>query len=64
MHYTELKQKSADELKKVLVDTREALRKARFSVSQKQLKNVRSMRDSKKCIARVLTIMKNMAPRT
>ncbi|MBI4281545.1 50S ribosomal protein L29 [Candidatus Uhrbacteria bacterium] len=55
MEYSAVKEKSDEELQRILAETREALRKARFSASQKQLKNVRVIREHKKTIARIRT---------
>lgn len=58
MELKELKTKSIKELHKLLAQNREKFRSARFSVKAKQLKNIRSIRDTKKQIARILTIVK------
>lgn len=55
MKYAEVKQKTKAEAHTLIAESREALRKARFSVGQKQLKNVRTIRTLKKTIARALT---------
>ena len=54
MKFTELPI-AKDALQRLLEETREALRKARFSVSQKQLKNIRIIRTQRKTLARILT---------
>ncbi len=58
MKYAELKVKTSEELTSLLRETRNVLQKARFSVHQKQLKNVRLMREYKKTIAKILTKMR------
>ena len=58
MKYAELKKQSAHDLQRLLAETRESLRKACFSVSQKQLKNVRTIRVLKKTIAQIATHLK------
>ena len=57
MKISELKQKSADELKKILQDNRENLRQLNFDLASGKVKNVRSVRKTKKDIARILTIL-------
>lgn len=58
MKYKELKEKSPVELKSLLKLSREKLRDLRFRVASKQLKNVREVREEKKTIARILTLLK------
>lgn len=53
----ELKNKSLPELQKNLVDYRERLRKLRFDLAQGKVKNIREIKDIKKIIARILTII-------
>jgi len=54
----ELKQKSKEELQKTLEDDREKLRQLRFDLSAGKVKNVREIRNIKKEIARILTLLK------
>ncbi len=54
----ELKQKSKEELQKTLEDDREKLRQLRFDLSAGKVKNVREIRNVKKEIARILTLLK------
>ena len=58
MKIKELREKNSEELKKQLAEKREAVRKLRFEISAKQTKNVREIRNSKKDIAKILTILK------
>ena len=58
MKIKELREKNTEELKKLLADKRETLRKLRFDVSSKQIKNVRELRNTKKDIARILTLIR------
>lgn len=55
MDSQELKNKSASELQTLLSVEQEKLRDLRFKDSNKQLKNVREIRNVKKLIARVFT---------
>ena len=58
MKINELKQKSKEELQKTLEDDREKLRQLRFDLSAGKVKNVREIRNVKKEIARILTLLK------
>ena len=55
MKIGELKQKPAEELKKLLQDNRESLRQLKFDLASGKVKNVREIRKIKKDIARILT---------
>lgn len=57
MKANELRGKSEAELRKLLAETRERLRATRFSVSTSQESHVRMIRDDKKTIARILTLI-------
>ncbi len=57
MDFKELKTKSVLELNKLLPEYREKIRDLRFSVSAKQLKNIRELRMAKKIVARILTLL-------
>ncbi|MBL7022164.1 50S ribosomal protein L29 [Patescibacteria group bacterium] len=46
------------DLHKMLATKREQVRDMRFSVSNKQLKNIRDIRKARKEIAQVLTVLK------
>ncbi len=58
MNLTELRQKSKEELQKILGDSREKLRQLRFNLSAGKVKNVREIRSLKKEIAQILTLLK------
>jgi ribosomal protein L29 len=53
----ELKNKPSAELQKDLGDYREKLRKLKFDLAQGKVKNSREIRDIKKTIARILTLI-------
>jgi large subunit ribosomal protein L29 len=53
----ELREKNKEELKKLLIEKKETVRKLRFDVASKQIKNVRDLRNSKKEVARILTLI-------
>lgn len=57
MDFKEITTKSEDELKKLLEDSRDKERELRFKDSNHQLKNVREIRNLKKSIARILTLL-------
>ncbi|MDI6591658.1 MAG: 50S ribosomal protein L29 [Patescibacteria group bacterium] len=58
MKIRELRQKSKPELQKMLQDWREKLRKLRFDLASGKVKNVREIREVKKDIARILTLLR------
>ena len=51
--------KSEAELNKLLDDSREKVRELSFKDSNKQLKNVREIRSTKKLVAQILTLLNN-----
>lgn len=53
----DLKLKNKVELQKILAVNREKFRDLKFKASQNQLKNVREIRQIKKKIARILSLM-------
>lgn len=57
MKFKELKESTIDTLQKMLKSEREKARALRFSINSRQEKNVRNARDSKKTIAKILTIL-------
>lgn len=60
MKITELRQKTKSELQKLLQDLQEKLRQLRFNLASGKIKNVREIREIKKDIARVLTLLKSV----
>jgi large subunit ribosomal protein L29 len=58
MEIKELIQLPKEELKKKVEDSREKLRQMRFDLSAGKVKNVREIRQIKKEIARIMTILK------
>ena len=57
MKMKELKDKTQESLEKLLQEKREKLRQLRFELSQDKLKNVSEIKNIKKNIARILTII-------
>ncbi len=59
MKIKELKDKNTVELKKLLAEKHEAVRKFRFDNSTKQVKDKRQVRKDKRDIAKILTLLNN-----
>lgn len=57
MKISDIKEKSKGELEKILGDKGEELRKSRFDMVSKQSKNTRLIRNLRKDIARILTLI-------
>ncbi len=57
MKLSELKDKKIEDLKHLLVDSSVKLQDLNFKVANNQLKNVRELRQVKKLIARINTII-------
>ena len=57
MKFNELKVKSIAELQKLLAQSREEMRAARFRASKNELKNIKLIRAIRERIARILTIL-------
>ncbi|MDO8667614.1 MAG: 50S ribosomal protein L29 [bacterium] len=57
MEFKELKLKTEKELKQFLNEFRDKLRDLRFKDANKQLKDIREIREIKKTIAKVLTLL-------
>lgn len=58
MKIKELKQKTEKELIDLLIQNQDKLGKLRFDLASKKLKNVREIRDLRKTIAQILTLIK------
>ena len=58
MKAEELRKKSKLQLQKLLKEKRERLRQLRFDLTAKKLKNYREIRQIKKDIARILTVLR------
>ncbi|MEK7519447.1 MAG: 50S ribosomal protein L29 [Patescibacteria group bacterium] len=58
MKISALRKKSKEELQKTIQEDREHLRVLRFNLNSAKLKNVREIRNIKKEIARILTLLK------
>jgi len=57
MKVSEIKQKSKKELQRLLRNDQDKLRQLRFNLASGKVKNVREIRQIKKDIARILTIL-------
>lgn len=57
MDFKELKNKSENELHRLLADLRNAIRELRFKDAAKQLKNVREIREKRLSVAHILTLL-------
>jgi len=57
MKIKELRGKNTEELKKLLAEKREGVRKLRFDVATKQVKNTRQIRNDKRDISRIETLI-------
>lgn len=57
MKTKELREKNTEELKKLLAEKQEAVRKLRFDVASKQIKNNRELRGNRKDIAKIMTLI-------
>jgi len=53
----ELRGRNIEELKKLLAEKRESVRKLRFDVATKQVKNTRQIRNDKRDISRIETLI-------
>lgn len=53
----ELREKNKEELKKLLAEKEEIVRKLRFEIASKQIKNVKDLKNNRKEIARILTLI-------
>jgi ribosomal protein L29 len=64
MDIKELKQKSDRELDVFLNESREKLRKLKFNLAEKKLKNVGQISENRKIIARILTLLRQRAAKS
>ena len=64
MKNTELRKKDVTSLKKSVQELVKKLSDLRFKFSANQLKNVKEIHNTKKEIATILTIIKEMTPKT
>ncbi|TFG35609.1 MAG: 50S ribosomal protein L29 [Parcubacteria group bacterium] len=60
MKIAELRQKTKSEMEILLNDDREKLRQLYFDLSAGKVKNVREVRKTKKEIAQILTLIRNI----
>lgn len=58
MKLIELRQKSKEALQRLLEDDKDKLRQLRFNLAAGKVKNVKGIRNTKKEIARILTLIK------
>lgn len=58
MDYKDIQPKTDAELRQILGEHQERLRRLRFSASERQLKNVREIRTEKRVIARIETALR------
>ena len=61
MELKELRKKNEKDLHKLLAEYREKLRVLRFKDANKQLKDIREIRVTRKVIANILTLLNNEA---
>jgi large subunit ribosomal protein L29 len=59
MKISELRDKSENELDRMLSELRNKVRDLRFRVASRQLTDVRDIREAKRTIARILTLKKS-----
>ncbi|HKK54572.1 MAG TPA: 50S ribosomal protein L29 [Patescibacteria group bacterium] len=60
MKFKDLKNKTKEDLQKILHAERDKLRDLRFKDSNKQLKNVKEIKDTRTSIAQILTKLKQI----
>ncbi len=58
MKAKELREKNINELKREIEEKKETVRQLRFEISMKQAKDHREMRNTKRDIARLITVIK------
>ena len=59
MKISELRQKQKKELNRALQEKRQELQQLRFDLESGKIKNVRKIRENKKDIAKILTLLKH-----
>ncbi len=64
MKFSEIKNKPSAELKELLAAKRDEERLLRFQASEKQVKNVRSLRVVRRDISRLLTLLQTLTRTT
>lgn len=64
MTYTDITNKSTEELTAMLAEQREALRKLRFEDSERQLKAVRKIRDARRMVSWIETALSSKVKAT
>lgn len=57
MKIIEIREKNKEELKKILQERKEFVRKIRFDISSKQVKNHRQYRNARKDVSRIMTVL-------
>jgi ribosomal protein L29 len=61
MEMKELTTKTTADLHKLLAQSREKLRELRFKDSNRQLKNIREIRQTRETVAQILTVLNTKA---
>lgn len=56
----ELREKNKEELRKLLTEKEENVRKLRFEIASKQIKNVKDLKNNKKDVSRILTLINEL----
>jgi len=57
MKIKELREKNKGELNRILIEKKEIIRKIRFDIASKQVKNNKELDKAKKDIARIMTLI-------
>lgn len=57
MKILEIREKNKEELQRILLEKRELVRKIRFDISSKQVKNHRQYRNTKKDVSKIMTVL-------
>jgi ribosomal protein L29 len=56
----EFREKNKEELQKLLTEKEENVRKLRFEIASKQIKNVKDLKNNKKDVSRILTLINEL----